>query len=166
MLNLKSRLGRKCRGRLKEEGALTNRNNLLGPIEEKYITHILLSKLEKKKEKKKKNNNNNCQGAAFIFTKLISTVKTCSTKLTTWIGTRPSTLRDQGPNSLQERCEILEFPRIKRKKQFWVEAERAVNEPFLKAHLLPCFWRSQLHLWLQHFHVKSTVRKHGEAESD
>lgn len=29
---LKSRLGRKCIGRLKEEGALTSKNSLLGPM--------------------------------------------------------------------------------------------------------------------------------------
>ena len=31
LLYLNSRLGRKCEGILKEEGALTNRNNLVGP---------------------------------------------------------------------------------------------------------------------------------------
>lgn len=39
LLYLKSRLGRKCKGIVREEGALTNRNNLVGP---KNQTKILL----------------------------------------------------------------------------------------------------------------------------
>jgi hypothetical protein len=43
LLYLKSRFGRKCRGKLKEDGALTNRNNLLGPMETKKHGNIRVS---------------------------------------------------------------------------------------------------------------------------